>query len=157
MAFVRVAILASLLIAAPADAKPFGIVGGHVSYALGGASGGFRQAVDAGIAAGWFTETGNRDGMLATKKGVILTGAVVSGLGAYPTYIEAGVGSATDSGYVGMSAALDLVARIDPDATAGLGIHLNADLLIVQLGARVMVVGADAELVGMFTVGFGRF
>jgi hypothetical protein len=131
-----------------------------VNYGLGGGTGapsGAWHFVDLGGAVGWMRTKGNKDGLFESDEGIILTGSLVSGLGTYPTYVNAGVGKGV-SGILGGSATLDLVLRVDPDPSAGLGIHLTADLVAIQSTFRFMLVGTDpVQAVGMWTVGFGRF
>lgn len=157
---VRTFLSVVLLVSAPAHAKPFGFAGAHASYAIGGSTandGEVRHAIDLGITGGWFDVTGSRDGLLDTKRGTVFSGAIVTGMGAYPTYAGAELGIAGSGGVAAASASLGAFARVHPDVTGGLGLHLTADLVAFQLGARVMVLGLDTEMVAMVTFGFGRF
>ncbi|MFN0250891.1 MAG: hypothetical protein ACKV2T_28715 [Kofleriaceae bacterium] len=155
----RAVLLVSLALASTARATPFRLAGGHVNYGIGGGTGapsGAWHFVDLGVATGWLVSEANRDGLFETDSGLILTGSIVSGLGTYPTFVNIGVGQGI-SGILGGSATLDLVTRVDPDPTMGLGVHLTADLVGIQSTFRIMVVGLDTQLVAMWTVGFGRF
>jgi hypothetical protein len=152
-------LVVSLALVSTAHAERFKLAGGHVNYGLGGGMGapsGAWHFVDLGIAAGWMRTTSSKDGLFESDEGIIVTGSLVSGLGTYPTFVNIGVGKGF-SGILGGSATLDLVMRIDPDPTAGLGLHLTADFVGIQSTFRIMIAGLEPQLVAMWTVGFGRF
>lgn len=155
--------LASLTLASMASANNVGWRG-HAAYAVGGAAAsdtlgdGLRQGLDLALVVGDFDVTGSRDGFWETRNGPVLGVSSVIGFGSYPSYVSVEVGGSQDTTLAGIAVLGGALVRVDPEVGGGLLARVNADLFLLNVGGKLMgIVAPEPELIGLFTVGLGRF
>lgn len=141
--------------------------GAHLSYGIGGAvlpggvDRGFRHHLELAGVLGPGKQhlslgnsiTGSMDMIFGPAFG--LSGLL--GLGSSPSYalVEAGYGTGL---LAGAGAFLGAGARLNHGRTAVIGLRVNADLLLVNVGLRTLVsFESSPDLLVCFTVGVGRF
>jgi hypothetical protein len=154
-------VLAIVLVARAAAAEDESTWGfmprGHVAYGIGGAIGelpGFRQGLDAsfGVAA----QRGAGNVWLAG-------GSVVTGFGAYPTYLSLDLGhvfafrTGDHDVFYGGFFTLGPALRVDPGLRAGAEASVTYTLVYFELGLRALVVGGSGAVDGQLeaTIGLG--
>lgn len=176
--FPRTLTFALLLLVLPRDAEAMGegeplgrelAGGGHVAYGIGGAIApersdpGFRHHLDlaAVIGNGQVISCGTGNSIVGcanTVQGVLFGASSVVGFGAYPTYVLGSVGYGTQNGYTGLGGFVEAGARTTSPSQPVLGVRTSADLLLVNVGVRMIASVARSPELGLWlTVGVGRF
>lgn len=147
--------------AAAADEVGFGF---HAAYGIAGAfapadlSRGLRHNLDIAAALALQEIRGSRDGIFSTGKGPMFGASLATGFGEYPTYVVPEVGWGADATIAGLGIMAGVPIRVDPSAGVGLGLRVNVDLILMNLGFRVISVVTDSpELQLGATIGIGRF
>jgi hypothetical protein len=124
----------------------------HLAYGIGGSiadvRSGFRQNLDA-TAGVWATEH---------ERGLAVTGSLVTGFGAYPTYVGLDVGYARGAPIIfGWTAMIGPAMRVDPKFAVGGEAKLEAIFWFLRGGARAIAVGgsqAELQLTGFLGLGY---
>ena len=131
---------------------------GHAAYAIGGAAGaygGFRQGVDVAGGAGLGHCSGGNDAMGGGCEGAAAHAWLMTGFGAYPTYVGLGGGYAS-RGVVGVTVSAGPALRVDPSLGVGGELRGAISIFGVQAGARVIAVGMHGfDLQPTITLGYG--
>lgn len=163
-----VAVVASASIAR-ADCDPKFFPYAHVAYTIGGSiagtNAGFRQGLDLAtmpvVLCGWREGGGGGSLTMSTDQAHVLGISGVIGSGRTPNYLAVNYGRGAST-LAGAAAEAGLVHRFATDVMAagnGLDLRANFDLILVQLGLHVMIVGVNGPWETMIaaTIGIGRF
>lgn len=147
--------------AAAADDVGYGF---HVAYGIAGAFAppdlhrGLRHNLDIAAALALQEVTGSRDGLFSTGKGPMFGASLATGFGEYPTYVIPEVGWGADATLAGVGIMAGVPIRVDPTSGVGLGLRINIDAILINLGFRMItIVTEPAELQLGATIGIGRF
>lgn len=133
--------------------------GGHAAYFVGGGTRepGIRHGGDFFAGLGWMHTNGSRDGLWDSGKGTLLGVSAVVGIGDAPTYVIPEIAKVEHTTLAGVAGAAGLVARTDQKGY-GLSLRINGDLLLLQVGLRLVLVAApNAHAQLSLTLGLGRF
>jgi hypothetical protein len=133
--------------------------GGHVAYALGGAyfnGEGFRETLDLAVDFLHGLDCRSKDVRVLKCSGWMVSGSVVTGFSASPTYVtlDAGYGSVSFAGWHLLAGP---ALRLGPDAGFGFDVQALAYLFIFEVGPRFMLIPKgerEAQLTFILGLGF---